>query len=101
MCRGQDPPMSSGLLSSRQMFSVNNYYVVTYMSSKKQVQTWGLILSTQHSSVSTFNTYAGKQVHKAINSCVPVLYILVTTHTSKRNIHMSIHLLLNFWLPWR
>jgi len=95
MCWGQDPPLSSGLLSSTQMFSVNNYYAVTQMSSQKQVQRQGLILS-QHSSVSTFNTYTGKQVHKAMNSYVPVLYINVISHTSERHIHMSIHLLLNF-----
>jgi len=96
MCWGQDQPLSSGLLSSTQMFSVNNYYAVTQMSSKKQVQRRGLILSPQHSNVSTFNTYAGKQVHKAMNSYVPVLYIIVISHTSERHIHMSIHLLLNF-----
>lgn len=31
MCWGQDPPLSSGLMSLRQMFSVNNYYAVTYV----------------------------------------------------------------------
>jgi len=70
MCQGQDPPLSSVLLPSRQMFSVNNYYVATHMSSKKQVQRRGLILSTQHISVSTFNTYAGSpQSNEFICSC--------------------------------
>jgi len=59
------------------------------MSSKKQVQRQGLILSTQHISVSTFNTYAGKQVHKAMNSYVLALYILVTTQDfQKKHSHV-------------
>jgi hypothetical protein len=84
LCRGQDPPRYS-----RQMFSVNNYYVVTYVTSKKQAQRRELTGSPQHSSVSTFNTYAGKkgpQSNEFICSCA--LYTCNISYFQKKHSHV-------------
>jgi len=76
------------LPSSRQMFSVNNYYVVTYISLKKQAQRQGLIGSPQHSCVLTFNTYDGKKSTKQWIH-VPVLDKLVNiSYLQKKHSHV-------------